>query len=48
VLESFYELHRIDFADAYRVASAEVTGVGSVMSFDRDVDRIGTVVRVAP
>jgi predicted nucleic acid-binding protein len=30
------------------VASAEVTGVGRVMSFDRDIDRVGTVVRVEP
>jgi len=43
-----YELNRIDFADAYLVASAEVTGVGSVMSFDRDIERVGTVVRVVP
>jgi predicted nucleic-acid-binding protein len=43
-----YELKRIDFADAYLVASAEVTGVRRVISFDRDIDRVGTVARVAP
>jgi predicted nucleic-acid-binding protein len=43
-----YEVGRIDFADAYLVASAELTGVERVMSFDRDIDRIGTVARVEP
>jgi predicted nucleic acid-binding protein len=38
-----YEVHRIDFADAYLVASAERTGVGVVASFDRAIDRVGTV-----
>jgi predicted nucleic acid-binding protein len=40
-----YELHRLDFADAYLVASAERTGVGVVASFDRAIDRVGTVHR---
>ncbi len=30
-----YELERLDFAEAYLVASAERTGVGTVASFDR-------------
>jgi len=43
-----YEAHRLDFADAYLVASAERTGVGEVVSFDRAIDRVGTVRRVEP
>ena len=43
-----YELDRLDFAEAYLVACAESTGVGRVASFDRSVDRVGTVVRVEP
>lgn len=43
-----YELAGLDFADAYLVASAEVTGVEAVMSFDRGMDRVRTVARVEP
>lgn len=43
-----YETYRIDFADAYLIASAEVTGVGAVASFDRDIDRPGTIARIEP
>ena len=43
-----YEFQRLDFADAYLVASAESTGVNSIASFDRDIDRVGTVVREEP
>ncbi len=43
-----YEMNRLDFADAYLVASAERTGVGVVASFDRALDRIGTVRREEP
>jgi predicted nucleic acid-binding protein len=43
-----YEVARLDFADAYLVASAEASGVGEVASFDRDIDRIATVRRLAP
>lgn len=43
-----YEAHRLDFADAYLVASAERTGVDEVVSFDRAIDRVGTVRRVEP
>ena len=43
-----YELDRLDFADAYLVASAEVTGVGVVASFDRAIDRIPTIERLEP
>ena len=43
-----YEVHRLDFADAYLVASAERTGVGVVASFDRAIDRAATVLREEP
>jgi predicted nucleic acid-binding protein len=43
-----YEVHRLDFADAYLVASAERTGVGAIASFDRALDRIGTIRREEP
>lgn len=43
-----YETARIDFAEAYLVACAESTGVGRVASFDRSIDRVGTVERVEP
>ena len=43
-----YEVHALDFADAYLVASAERTGVGVVASFDRGLDGIGTVRREEP
>jgi predicted nucleic-acid-binding protein len=43
-----YEVDRLDFADAYLVASAEATGVGAVMSFDHGIDRVGTIARVEP
>ena len=43
-----YENHGVGFADAYLVASAERSGVGAIASFDRSLDRIGTVRRVEP
>jgi predicted nucleic-acid-binding protein len=43
-----YEIERLDFAEAYLVASAEATGVAAVMSFDRAVDRVKTVARIEP
>lgn len=43
-----YETDRIDFAEAYLVACAESSGVGRVASFDRAIDRVGTVERVEP
>ena len=43
-----YELDRLDFAEAYLVAQAEATGVGEVVSFDRSIDRVGTVTRREP
>ncbi len=41
-----YETDRLDFAEAYLVACAESTGVHKVVSFDRSIDRVGTVERV--
>lgn len=43
-----YETDRLDFAEAYLVACAESTGVGRIASFDRSIDRVATVERVAP
>jgi predicted nucleic-acid-binding protein len=43
-----YERERLDFAEAYLVANAEATGVRRVISFDRAIDRVETVVRVEP
>ena len=43
-----YEIHRLDFADAYLVASAERTGIGVIASFDRSIDRVATVHREEP
>ena len=43
-----YELERIDFAEAYLVASAEASGVGAIASFDRSIDRVSTVQRIEP
>ena len=43
-----YEVHRLDFADAYLVASAERTGIGVVASFDRAINRVTTIRREEP
>ena len=43
-----YESDRLDFAEAFLVASAESTGVGRIASFDRTIDRVGTVRRIEP
>jgi predicted nucleic-acid-binding protein len=43
-----YEVNRIDFAEAYLVASAEASGVGRVASFDRSIDKVTTVQRIEP
>lgn len=43
-----YEIDRLDFAEAYLVALAETSGVGAVASFDRSIDRVGTVERLEP
>ena len=43
-----YEIDRIDFAEAYLVASAERSGFNTVVSFDRSIDRVGTIHRLEP
>jgi predicted nucleic acid-binding protein len=43
-----YEVDRLDFAEAYLVASAEISGVGAVASFDKAVGRVKTVKHVIP
>jgi predicted nucleic-acid-binding protein len=43
-----YELEHLDFAEAYLVAQAETTGVASVLSFDKSIDRVSTVSRHEP
>lgn len=43
-----YEVDRIDFAEAYLVASAERSDIGAIASFDRSIDRVKTVRRVEP
>jgi predicted nucleic acid-binding protein len=43
-----YEVHRLDFADAYLVAQAEAAGVDAVVSFDKAIERVTTVRRVEP
>ena len=43
-----YEVDRLDFADAYLVSLAEATGVEQILSFDKSIDRIGTVTRHEP
>ena len=37
-----------DFADAYLIAAAEHSGVGAVASFDKGIDRAGTIQRLVP
>lgn len=43
-----YELDRLDFAEAYLVAAAEFTGVRSIASFDKAIDRVQSVERLVP
>lgn len=43
-----YETDRIDFAEAYLVACAESTGIGTIVSFDRSIDRVDTIQRIEP
>jgi predicted nucleic acid-binding protein len=43
-----YEVHRLDFADAYLVAEAEISGVNAVASFDKAIERVPIVRRVEP
>jgi len=41
-----YERERLDFADAYVCATAEITGIGVVASFDRRIDKVASVRRL--
>ena len=43
-----YEHHRLHFAEAYLAACAELSGAGRVLSFDRALDRIGSIERLEP
>lgn len=43
-----YEVERLDFAEAYLVAAAELTGVDRVLSFDRSIDRVDSIARIEP
>ena len=43
-----YETHRIDFAEAYFVASAEASGIPDIISFDRSIDRVATANLIEP
>lgn len=43
-----YEDHNLAFADSYVVATAEMTGDGPVLSFDKGIDKVGTVERAEP
>ena len=43
-----YEVDLLDFAEAYLIAQAEATGVGTILSFDKAIDRVKTVTRHEP
>ena len=43
-----YEQYRIHFAESYLAACAELSSVGVVASFDRDIDRVPTIQRLEP
>jgi len=43
-----YEIDRLDFAEAYLLASAEATGVAAILSVDRSIDRLRTISRIEP
>lgn len=43
-----YEVIRLDFAEAYFVALAELSDVKRVASFDRQIDRVKSIQRVEP
>jgi len=43
-----YETHRVDFVEAYLVASAESAGVSDIVSFDRSLDRVSTINGIEP
>ena len=43
-----YEVHCLDFADAYLVAEAEISGVNAVASLDKAIEGVPTLRRVEP
>ncbi len=43
-----FETDRIDFAEAYLVANAESSGVHTIVSFDKSIDRVTTIQRIEP
>jgi predicted nucleic acid-binding protein len=43
-----YESNRLDFAEAYLAAAAELWGIERVASFDRALDRVAAIQRVEP
>jgi predicted nucleic acid-binding protein len=43
-----YESRRLDYAEAYLAAAAEVWEVDRVVSFDRGLDRVPSIKRVQP
>ena len=43
-----YQHDGLDFAEAYLVATAERSGVHTIASFDRSIDRVKTVTRIEP
>lgn len=45
---ALFQIERLDFVEAYLIATAEASGISAVASFDRAIDRIGTVTRVEP
>ena len=47
-LELYAAFSNLDFVDALNVAHMERAGISTIISFDRDYDRISTVTRVEP
>lgn len=43
-----YEVFRLDFAEAYLSALAEMSDVKRVASFDRQIDRVKSIERIDP
>ena len=44
---SLYAQHNVDFVDAYNAADMQSRGITTIVSYDRDFDRLG-VKRLAP
>ena len=43
-----YVDHRIDFTEAYLVATAQRADIPEIASFDRAIDRVPTITRIEP